>query len=111
MRANHIESHFLIMIASFLLITIQVENRKAQFRSSAVDIGKLSPASEMELFFPKMKNISPPYRVSSFYSDVKGTSFFCYDYNRSRLDSVTSNNFQDNHQDIRDYNRSVLFYI
>ena len=27
------ESHFLIEIASFLLITIQVENRKAQFRS------------------------------------------------------------------------------
>ena len=54
MRANHIESHFLIMIASFLLITIQVENRKAQFRSSAVDIGELSPASEMEPFFPNV---------------------------------------------------------
>ena len=54
MRANHIESHFLIMIASFLLITIQVEKRKAQFRSSAVDIGGLSPASEMEPFLPNV---------------------------------------------------------
>ena len=53
MRANHIESHFLIMIASFLLITIQVENRKVQFRSKAVDIGKLSPASEVELFLER----------------------------------------------------------
>ena len=48
-------SHFLIAIASFLLITIQVEiqveKRKAQFRSSAVDIGKLSPASKVEPFF------------------------------------------------------------
>ena len=54
MRANHIESHFLIMIAFVLLITIQVENRKAQFRSSAVDIGELSPASEMEPFLPNV---------------------------------------------------------
>ena len=46
------ESHFLIEIASFLLIAIQVENRKAQFRSRAVDIRKLSPACEMEPFFP-----------------------------------------------------------
>ena len=57
MRSNRNESHFLIAIASFLLITIQVENRKAQFRSSAVDIGKLSLASEMEPFFPERPTV------------------------------------------------------
>ena len=42
----------------FLLLTIQVENCKALFRSSAVDIGKTSPASEMELFFPNAQQFA-----------------------------------------------------
>ena len=42
-----------------LQVEIQVKKRKAQFRSSAVEIGKLSLAGKVEPFF---MNVSKHYR-------------------------------------------------